>query len=154
MFRIMSNLPSDHTFGQLEGCYLYFDTKKKKWTRSGNRGGTSSILYLTEPPPLFIYFSSVCQRKIINCSCVGMTSWESVRFAYGALGTLAHIAPIGPLACALANALLTSLQKSSMQRHGGIITVCRCIGRIWIRGVQVAKKVHSHWHKWTMTNIQ
>jgi len=35
MFRIMSNLPSDHTIGQLEGCYLCFDTKKKKWIRSG-----------------------------------------------------------------------------------------------------------------------
>ena len=39
MFRIMSNLPSDHTIGQLEGCYLYFYTKKKKWIRSGKTGG-------------------------------------------------------------------------------------------------------------------
>jgi len=39
MFKIMSNLPSDHTIGQLERCYLYFDTqKKKKWTRSGKTG--------------------------------------------------------------------------------------------------------------------
>ena len=30
MFKIMSNLPSDHALGQLEGCYLYYDTKKKK----------------------------------------------------------------------------------------------------------------------------
>ena len=30
MFKIMTNLPSDHALGQLEGCYLYFDTKKKK----------------------------------------------------------------------------------------------------------------------------
>ena len=38
-FKIISNLPSDHTLGQLEGCYLYFDTKKKKWIRSGKTGG-------------------------------------------------------------------------------------------------------------------
>ena len=38
-FQVMTNLPSDHTLGQLEGCYLYFDTKKKKWIRSGKTGG-------------------------------------------------------------------------------------------------------------------
>ena len=39
MFRIITNLPSDHELGQMEGCYLYFDTKKKKWIRSGKTGG-------------------------------------------------------------------------------------------------------------------
>jgi len=38
-FKIISNLPSDHELGQLEGCYLYFDAKKKKWIRSGKTGG-------------------------------------------------------------------------------------------------------------------
>jgi len=39
MFKVMSNLPSDHTLGQLEGCYLCFDTKKKKRISSGKTGG-------------------------------------------------------------------------------------------------------------------
>ena len=39
MFQIITNLPSDHALGPLEGCYLYFDTKKKKWIRSGKTGG-------------------------------------------------------------------------------------------------------------------
>ena len=73
------------------------------------RGGTSSILYLAEPPPPFYLFFVCLSAQNNQLQLRGMTSWESVRFAYGALGTLAHIAPIGPLACALANALLTPL---------------------------------------------
>ena len=39
MSKIMSNLPSVHTLGQLESCYLFFDTKRKKWIRNGKTGG-------------------------------------------------------------------------------------------------------------------
>ena len=38
IFKTISNLPSDIHLGGLEGCYLYFDTKKK-WVRSGKTSG-------------------------------------------------------------------------------------------------------------------
>ena len=39
VFKIISNLPSDDALRMLEGCYLYFDRKKKKWIRSGKTSG-------------------------------------------------------------------------------------------------------------------
>ena len=39
MFKNISKLPSDNLLGGLEGCYLYFDTKKKKWIMSGKTSG-------------------------------------------------------------------------------------------------------------------
>ena len=39
MFKIISNLPSGDALRILEGCYLYFNRKKKKWIGSGKTSG-------------------------------------------------------------------------------------------------------------------